>query len=338
MTSNFRTVTCIAYALCSVLFAQTHPTSTGEWLNSWRRTYSNDGHRFSKCLLQVDTEQCLMPRYVAPRSSLRRQQKIPKIIWQTWKSYSVGRFQSVAMMSFIRDNLEYEYILLDDAAALDFICQHTDAKTALAYETLAVGAAKADVLRVAILLEYGGVYVDTDCASLVPFNSFVWPNASMVSGIGAQGDFHQWVLLYVPGHPFLQRALHTITRNIFDARIQIKAVPVVEMTGPIAYHRGGVSHVLESYNCTLSPAKAVSEGMELLSPTTSCANLSRVAGVVQLMSADFLGHNIVFKDTKVVKERTEQGYVDYTAQERHVTTLFQDVQFLCNSHTRTLLS
>lgn len=324
---------CNACTLCSALPKQHNDGSKREWLDDWRRLHVNNEYSLSLC--ESHTRQCVLPRYVAPRTSVHQLQNIPKVIWQTWKSSTVGPFQYAAMTSFIRDNPDYEYVMLDDAAALDFICWHTDAKTALAYETLAVGAAKADLLRIVVLLEYGGVYVDSDCASLTPFDSFVWPNASMVSGIGLQGDFHQWVLLYVAGHPFLRSALHAIVRNIFDANTQGRVMPVVDMTGPTAYHDGGVLTVLQDHNCTLSPAEAASKKLELLSSTTSCSSLSAVAGVIQLMTGDFLGNNIVFKDNNVIEERAHRGYVGYMSLERQTTTLFNDVQLLCHKHARS---
>ena len=53
-------------------------------------------------------------------------------------------------------------------------------------------AAKADVWRLAIILRYGGIYVDSDVKALHPFREYLWPNASVASGIGANKDFHQW--------------------------------------------------------------------------------------------------------------------------------------------------
>ena len=53
-------------------------------------------------------------------------------------------------------------------------------------------AAKADIWRLAIVLHYGGVYADSDVKALQPFRERVWPNASVVSGIGRGKDLHQW--------------------------------------------------------------------------------------------------------------------------------------------------
>ena len=53
-------------------------------------------------------------------------------------------------------------------------------------------AAKADIWRLAIVLRYGGIYVDSDVNPVHPFREMVWPNASAASGIGGGRDLHQW--------------------------------------------------------------------------------------------------------------------------------------------------
>ena len=53
-------------------------------------------------------------------------------------------------------------------------------------------AAKADIWRLAVILRYGGIYVDSDVKALHPFREYLWPNASAASGMGRNKDFHQW--------------------------------------------------------------------------------------------------------------------------------------------------
>ena len=53
-------------------------------------------------------------------------------------------------------------------------------------------AGKADIWRLAIIYQYGGIYVDSDVKALYAFREYVWPNASVVSGLGSRKDFHQW--------------------------------------------------------------------------------------------------------------------------------------------------
>lgn len=93
-------------------------------------------------------------------------------------------------------------ILFDDIDSQQFMCMCCGSATALAYQLLKSGAAKADMWRLAVTHRYGGIYLDTDatCSKNMPFSSYVWPNASLVTGIGQKHDFHQWVLAYAPKH------------------------------------------------------------------------------------------------------------------------------------------
>ena len=70
-------------------------------------------------------------------------------------------------------------------------------------QVLQPAAAKADIWRLAVILRYGGIYVDSDVKALRPFRERVWANASVVSGIGGQRDLHQWCVL--PAVPSVQR-------------------------------------------------------------------------------------------------------------------------------------
>ena len=72
-------------------------------------------------------------------------------------------------------------------------------------------AAKADIWRLAIVLRYGGIYVDSDSRALRPFREYVWANASVASGTGHFRDLHQWCFsdpLLVARITFLSRTCH----------------------------------------------------------------------------------------------------------------------------------
>ena len=306
----------------------------GDWLDDWRQRHTGSQGRTQVKCTSGSEPLCELPPYLPPHSlnsqELRsHEQLIPRIIWQTWKSYAVGPKQCQAMVSIINSNPEYEYVLLDDAAAAQFMCEHMDAATNLAYESLVPGAAKADILRVAVLLKYGGIYFDSDCEAVAPLSSFIWPNASVVSGIGEEGDFHQWALLYQAGHMFLQRALQSIVHNVLCASTAKLAQSVVSMTGPHAFHYQGVALVLADYNCTVSARVAQEHNMHLLTSQSPCPGLPEALGNVQLFDTDFLGGNVKFKADGVDHERQAAGQKYYTILEQRPETLFAVVDQTC---------
>ena len=59
-------------------------------------------------------------------------------------------------------------------------------------QVLVPKAGKADIWRLAIIYRYGGIYADSDVKALYAFRSYIWPNASVVTGLGSKKDFHQW--------------------------------------------------------------------------------------------------------------------------------------------------
>lgn len=103
-----------------------------------------------------------------------------------------------------------------------------------------LGAAKADVWRIAILWVYGGVYIDADADILTPLSHMIRTNDSFLFGTEKnrvfdcyKENFHlnqsitqtfapfwndqiflQWLLASEPGHPFLARTLENIVEMI----------------------------------------------------------------------------------------------------------------------------
>jgi len=103
-----------------------------------------------------------------------------------------------------------------------------------------LGAAKADVWRIAILWVYGGVYVDADADILSPLSQMISNTDSFLFGTEKnevfdcyKENFHlnssmtkttapfwtnqillQWLLASEPGHPFLTRTLENIVEMI----------------------------------------------------------------------------------------------------------------------------
>ena len=60
-------------------------------------------------------------------------------------------------------------------------------------------AGKADIWRLAIIYQYGGIYADSDVKATYAFRDFVWANASVTTGLGSKRDFHQWCVFATKG-------------------------------------------------------------------------------------------------------------------------------------------
>ena len=297
------------------------------WISNWEQTAIDrmkSGDIYCSTHAQEFNCTLRLPRYLPPRVVSNYTQLIPKIIWQTWKSTTAGgphHFQAVT--SFIEANPEYEYYLFDDSAALEFMCTfHSD--QALIYQQVVPGAVKADLWRLAIIRRYGGVYFDTDSQSVTPLREFVWPNASVVSGMGVLNDFHQWALLYTPNHPIIRDAYRIAVHRLHQLHQSKRGSDMTKITGPDALHTA-VNNILNLFNCSLqsdfhSRSKDTGGIVHFL-PNHYC---HQQIGVLQIYSGDFLGDNVQFKSIKADKEKNSASLY-YRSIEHNYQQLFQFV-------------
>lgn len=290
-----------------------------EWLLNWERS-----------ALELKTKPCFesnctldLPMFVPASIKANYTQVIPKAIWQTWKSLeAAGPNHYKSIMSFIRDNPEYDHYLFDDQAALEFMCTfYSD--HALIYQQVVPGAVQADLWRLAIVYRYGGVYFDTDSQSKTPLRNIIWPNASVVSGIGSLGDFHQWALIYRQRHPIVKTALRIALQGLKDLRNKKSGGDMVVVTGPGALH-AAVQDVFKAFNCEMYSRPNLQYEPNTIIQKEQPTSCRRTVGTMQIYAADFLGENVHFKIPATDREKNKKSlYYGYV--ERDYNTLFQFV-------------
>lgn len=120
------------------------------------------------------------------------------------------------------------------------------------------GAARADLFRYLALYKQGGVYMDVKSGASRPFDEVLRPHDSYLLshwkntrndafrnwGVHPElkdmkkGEFQQWFIMTVPGHPFLKSVIEHVLVNI-DRYVpgihRTGAHAVFRVTGPIAY-------------------------------------------------------------------------------------------------------
>jgi mannosyltransferase OCH1-like enzyme len=158
---------------------------------------------------------------------------IPKVIVQTFKTQKLPFLTRWQIARAKRRNPQYEYLYFDDAAVDAFIRDSFDDEILRLYRRINIGAAKGDFFRYAFLLKHGGVYIDIDSCLVKKLDDFLLPNdQALIAWEGNGIHFVQWVLVFAPGHPFMQRTMEIIIDNLRENRFPYD---VHQMTGPTAY-------------------------------------------------------------------------------------------------------
>lgn len=156
-----------------------------------------------------------IPYSLSPRDSNTYFQKIPKVIYQTFKSCSVSDKFYNNYKSYVDLNPEYAHEFYDDKRMQDYVYNYncegfnfTSTELISAFNSIAVPAGKADLWRYLIIYEKGGIYVDFDSKCLKPLQYSIDPLDDIVTcrvGWSHNYDnktniwlhlFPQWVLIY----------------------------------------------------------------------------------------------------------------------------------------------
>eukprot|EP00727_Mastigamoeba_balamuthi_P010732 m51a1_g6281 putative probable serine threonine-protein kinase wnk11-like (790) ;mRNA; f:205171-211843 len=296
------------------------------WLLRWIARHPNPAAATGSCA----GAKCTGTQYVPRRAAPRRAQEIPRVIWNTWKSTSMGPVQHRLLRKAVDNNPDYEYVLFTDEDCWEFVCKYADARTQRAYELVRPGAAKADIWRLLVVYQYGGVYTDTDCVMERPLSGEIWPNASVVLSVGVDGYTPQWLLAYTPRHPIIRRAIERTVDNVLATYAAKKHLFVTDLTGPQVYHFKAVIPSIVANGCVLPKSEVeVRPGMQLMAIGSYCYNTTSL-GVVQLVH-DAMNGAVGFKDYSIQKEKQQNGdkyHDDFRTFEALFTNVTNDLDAL----------
>jgi mannosyltransferase OCH1-like enzyme len=167
------------------------------------------------------SELVIIPKHIAPRTSVDVKQRIPRIIWQTMKTNEVPAVLKSYADTWINLNPEYEYRFSDNEDILNFI-EKEFPEFLTAYHKIKYGASKADLWRYLVLYKYGGIYADLDCRCISPLKNWVDPNASLTTQIGINDDICQWLIITEPGNPIFIRAANEAVRHIETKQYKVE--------------------------------------------------------------------------------------------------------------------
>ena len=157
---------------------------------------------------------------------------IPKTIYQTWYTKKIPEPIQESINKMKNENPDYKYELHLDEQARSFVEENYSKQILEIYDSLLVGAAKADLWRYMMLYKNGGIYLDIDSIWKKPFSELLREDDNaVISREKNSGLFVQWCLIFNKEHPILKYAIEQACSNILF-RSQTN---VVFLTGPVVF-------------------------------------------------------------------------------------------------------
>jgi hypothetical protein len=165
--------------------------------------------------------------------------KIPKIIYQSWKTKDIKGKMLDAVNTVKNLNPDYEYKFYDDEDCRKFLLDNFGKPYLIAFDNLIPGAFKCDLWRYAVLYMYGGVYMDIDMIPLVSFNEIIDDEDEFVSVVdipkyNGENAIFQALIACTPKHPIIYHALKLSFYNIITKREDIFETKF-HISGPVMF-------------------------------------------------------------------------------------------------------
>jgi len=174
-------------------------------------------------------------RFIIPKqsNSLKKSNtktKIPKIIWQTNYTNKVALpvYLNYLLNRIMSPTFEYRFMDHDDRD--EFLEKNAPQELFNEYKKLTDGAAQADLWRLFVLDNIGGVYMDIDGHAVWPLSKVIEPEDHAIF-LMTKHNYSNYFIASAPDNKYLKKTLDIIIDNIQQKRI---GGGVYDLTGPTA--------------------------------------------------------------------------------------------------------
>jgi autotransporter strand-loop-strand O-heptosyltransferase len=174
--------------------------------------------------------------------------KIPRIIHQTFRTNELPEPIQEVVDKLKSMNPEFEYRFYNDEDCYNFIKENYDEETLNLYSNInpKYGSCKADFFRYLLMYKVGGVYLDIKSRSITPLKNIILPTDEYVLSHWSgrdwadelnypHGEFQNWHIICIPGHPFLRETIERVKKNLRNYDGGVGKLTVLRLTGPIPY-------------------------------------------------------------------------------------------------------
>ena len=152
-----------------------------------------------------------------------------------WQTNYTDRVTLAVYLNYLVNRLmapTYEYRFVDTGERAEFISRHYP-EIFEAYSKLTIGAAQADLWRVLVLRQCGGVYLDIDAHLGWPLGFAIDKKTDELFVLHREGELTNYFMASVKNNPHLDLVIDLIVANIAD----ISSNDVAELTGPSVLQR-----------------------------------------------------------------------------------------------------
>ena len=175
--------------------------------------------------------------------------QIPKKIWQTNFSEmcTLPMFLNFKHNRSLSPDFEYHYVSTEDRD--EYVKAHSSERVYSAFKRLTDGAAQADLWRLLVLYNEGGVYMDIDATLVKPLSQSLNSNEQVF--IKNKEGFTNFFLATTPKSELFLEFLEKVVSNIENYSADENKT-VFDVTGP-----GALLSVLESKNLCYQPQQSI---------------------------------------------------------------------------------
>ena len=173
-----------------------------------------------------------IPEYSAAIFKSNKETLIPKVIWQTNFTNKVTLPVYVNYLFNRLMSLSYEYRYVSTEDRLTYLEANASPEVVEAYKQLTNGAAQADLWRMFVLNQEGGVYMDIDAHLVWPLACLIKKDDNELFLINKQ-HYTNYLIGSTPNHPILTKTIGIIVKNIQERKID---KGVYFLTGPETFN------------------------------------------------------------------------------------------------------
>lgn len=139
----------------------------------------------------------------------KRELFIPKKIFQYWDEPNPPEEVLSFTQSWQQHHPDYDYQLFDEQKACEFLQQYYPQKVLICYLRCKHVAQRADVLRLAILSHYGGIYADADDYCLQPLDELLFGGEQLILWQENMATVGNNFIAVTARHPVITQALES---------------------------------------------------------------------------------------------------------------------------------